>query len=70
MSENQFKGTVEALFHGMDGVISSKTVVGEAIHIGDTIMYLLRWARERSTGIRKRKAPEVLAVRLLRARCL
>lgn len=38
MSENQFKGTVEALFHGMDGVISSKTVVGEAIHIGDTII--------------------------------
>ena len=38
MSENQFKGTVEALFQGMDGVISSKTVVGEAIHIGDTII--------------------------------
>ncbi len=38
MSENQFKGTVEALFRGMDGVISSKTVVGEAIHIGDTII--------------------------------
>ena len=38
MAENQFKGTVEALFNGMDGVISSKTVVGEAIHIGDTII--------------------------------
>ena len=35
---SNFKGTVEALFHGMDGVISSKTVVGEAIHIGDTII--------------------------------
>ena len=35
MAENNFKGTVEALFHGMDGVVSSKTVVGEAIHIGD-----------------------------------
>ena len=32
---NNFKGTVEALFHGMDGVVSSKTVVGDAIHIGD-----------------------------------
>ncbi len=29
MAENNFKGTVEALFHGMDGVVSSKTVVGE-----------------------------------------
>ena len=38
MAENQFKGAVEALFRGMDGVISSKTVVGEAIHIGDTII--------------------------------
>ena len=37
MAENNFKGTVEALFHGMDAVVSSKTVVGEAIHIGDTI---------------------------------
>ena len=38
MSDNNFKGTVEALFHGMDGVVSSKTVVGEAIHINDTII--------------------------------
>lgn len=38
MAENNFKGTVEALFHGMDGVVSSKTVVGDAIHIGDTIL--------------------------------
>ena len=37
MADNNFKGTVEALFHGMDGVISSKTVVGEAIQIKDTI---------------------------------
>ena len=38
MAENNFKGTVEALFHGMDAVVSSKTVVGDAIHIGDTII--------------------------------
>ena len=38
MAESNFKGTVEALFHGIDGVISSKTVVGDAIHIGDTII--------------------------------
>lgn len=38
MADNNFKGTVETLFHGMDGVISSKTVVGEAIQIKDTII--------------------------------
>ena len=38
MAEINFKNTVESLFHGMDSVISSKTVVGEAIHIGDTII--------------------------------
>lgn len=38
MADNNFKGTIESLFHGMDSVISSKTVVGEAIHIGDIII--------------------------------
>ena len=37
MEENKFNSTVSALFNGMDSVISSKTVVGDAIHIGDTI---------------------------------
>ena len=35
---NNFKATVEALFRGMDGVISSKTVVGDAITVGNTII--------------------------------
>ena len=38
MADNRFKGTVESLFKGVDGIISSKTVVGDAIHIGDTII--------------------------------
>ncbi len=38
MADNNFKGAVEALFSGVDGMISSKTVVGDAIHIGDTII--------------------------------
>ena len=40
MSEanGNFKATVESLFRGMDGVISSKTVVGEAIHINGPII--------------------------------
>ena len=36
--DNQVKETVDALFKGMNGVVSSKTVVGDAIHIGDTII--------------------------------
>lgn len=38
MAENNVRNTVESLLKGMDQVISSKTVVGEAIHIGDTIL--------------------------------
>lgn len=40
MSEerNNFKSTLESLFKGMDGVVSSKTVVGDAIHINGTII--------------------------------
>ena len=38
MEENKFNSTVSGLFNGMDSVISSKTVVGDAIHIGDTII--------------------------------
>lgn len=38
MADNNFKGTVEALFQGMDAVISSRTVIGDAIHINDTII--------------------------------
>lgn len=37
-SNNNFKSTVEALFKGMDAVVYSKTVVGDAIHINDTII--------------------------------
>ena len=37
MAEN-FNTTVESLFKGMDSFITTKTVVGDAIHIGDTII--------------------------------
>ena len=36
--ENSLKETVDSLFKGMDGFVSSKTVVGEATHIDDTII--------------------------------
>lgn len=38
MADNSFNATVESLFKGMDSFISTKTVVGDAIHIGDTII--------------------------------
>ena len=37
-SENNFKATVDSLFKGMDRFITAKTVVGEAITVGDTII--------------------------------
>ena len=38
MAVNSFNNTVESLFKGMDSFITTKTVVGDAIHIGDTII--------------------------------
>ena len=38
MAENQFGSVVESLLKGMDTVLSTKTVVGEATKIGDTII--------------------------------
>ena len=32
-NENNFKETVSSLFKGMDGFVSAKTVVGDAIHL-------------------------------------
>ena len=38
MQENNFNTTVQSLFKGMDSFITTKTVIGEAVHIGDTII--------------------------------
>ena len=38
MADNSFNNTVVSLFKGMDSFITTKTVVGDAIHIGDTII--------------------------------
>ena len=34
----EFNDTVKSLFEGMDGYLSTKTVVSDPIHIGDTII--------------------------------
>lgn len=36
--KENFQGVVEALMRGMDTVLSTKTVVGEATQVGDTII--------------------------------
>ena len=38
MADNSIHTTVESLFKRMDSFITTKTVVGDAIHIGDTII--------------------------------
>ena len=38
MADNSFNNTVESLFKGMDSFITTKTVVGDAVHIGETII--------------------------------
>lgn len=38
MADNNFTGVVESLMKGMNAVLSTKTVVGEATQIGDTII--------------------------------
>jgi len=40
-NSNNFETTVSSLFQGMDHFISSKTVVGDAITVGDTIILTL-----------------------------
>jgi len=38
MSESKFPSTVDALMQSMNSVLTSKTVVGEPVEIGDTII--------------------------------
>lgn len=40
MGENNFKGTVESLFRGMEGFVTSKTVVGDAVKFDDGTLIL------------------------------
>lgn len=40
MADNNFLSTVESLFKGMDGFISSKTVVGDAVRFDDGTIIL------------------------------
>ena len=37
-ADGNFDSTISSLFRGMEEFITTKTVVGEAIHVGDTIL--------------------------------
>ncbi len=58
-NENNFKETVSSLFKGMDGFVSAKTVVGDAIHVGDTIILPLVDALVHLQVIKRTMAAEV-----------
>ena len=38
MADNNFNSVMTSLLKGVDGVLSTKTVVGEPINVGDTIL--------------------------------
>lgn len=38
MAENNFSGVIDSLMKGMNAVLATKTVVGDATEIGDTII--------------------------------
>ncbi len=38
MGDNNFGGVVESLLHGMNSILATKTVIGEATKVGDTII--------------------------------
>ncbi|MBQ9765219.1 MAG: sporulation protein [Lachnospiraceae bacterium] len=38
MADNNFASTMESLFKGMDGFVTTKTVVGDVMNVGDTII--------------------------------
>ena len=38
MAENQFTSSIESLFKGLDQFVTTKTVVGEPVQVGETII--------------------------------
>ena len=38
MAENQFTSTIDTLFKGMDQFVNTKTVVGQPVQVGETII--------------------------------
>ena len=68
MAENNFAGVIESLMNGMNSVLSTKTVVGEATQVGDTIILPLvdvsfGVGAGASTADKKSGAPAVFQVK-------
>ena len=70
MADNSFNNTVESLFKGMDSFITTKTVVGDAIHIGDTIILpLVDVSFGVAAGAFSAEKPAVWAERFSQVQC-
>ena len=74
-NNNTFESTVSSLFQGMDHFISSKTVVGDAITVGEIPlffrwwMFLLAWEQAQLHQREKIAEQADWAARFLRVRC-
>ena len=71
-NKNTFQTTVESLMKGMDGFVSSKTVVGEPIQVGETSFFrwwmcLLVWVPVHSAEKKRKTAVVVSGARCHRA---
>ena len=71
-NKNTFQTTVESLMKGMDSFVSSKTVVGEPIQVGETIILplvdvSLVWVPVHSAEKKRKTAVVVSGARCLRA---
>lgn len=69
MAENNFTGVIESLMRGMNTVLSTKTVVGEATKIGDTIILplvdvTLAWEQAPAWETRKTEGQAVFSGKL------
>lgn len=68
MADKNFNSTVGALFDGMNSFMTTKTVVGDAIHIGETIILPLvdvsfgMGAGEKSGGMGGKMTPSAVLV--------
>ena len=70
MANTNIDGTISTLFHGMDGFVSSKSVVGDPIKVGDTIIIPLldvnfgmaAGAFNKQTGIGAKLSPAAVLV--------
>lgn len=60
MANTNIDGTISTLFHGMDGFVSSKSVVGDPIKVGDTIIIPLLDVNFGMAAVRSINRPAIM----------